>query len=67
MEFPEYQKSKRALILWLDRLEQQLGYEQVSELEEAINAHFGWEARAYYLFGLNLRRDLCAALFSEAC
>lgn len=67
MEFPEYRESKQALSLWLDRLKQQLGYEQASALEEVINLHLSGEAQAYYLFGLNLRQELRAALFGGVC
>lgn len=35
-----------------------IGYERYSRFEEALNWHLLMETRAYYLFGLQLRRDI---------
>ena len=67
MEFPEYQQSKKEVKLCFSRLEQLLDYEQLDALEEAIAVQQSWEMRACYLFGLNLRKELRAALFTGAC
>ena len=35
-----------------------IGYERYSEFESALTGHLSCEVRAYYLFGLGLRREL---------
>ena len=61
--FPEYVASKEAADHWLARVKRMLGYEEYCEFEQAMMQYYGNQAYAYYLFGLNLRRDLQKALF----
>ena len=35
-----------------------IGYERYSEFESALTSHLFCEVRAYYLFGLGLRREI---------
>lgn len=67
ISFPEYQQAAELADSWLETLKQTLGYEQFCEFEDAMIKYFGLEAQAHYLFGLRLRRELCAALFTDAC
>lgn len=39
-----------------------IGYERYSEFESILNSHLSNEVRAYYLFGLGLRREILAGL-----
>ena len=39
-----------------------IGYERYSKFESALTARLACEVRAYYLFGLGLRRELLAGM-----
>ena len=43
-------------------LEKILGYDQCSHLEEVVNRQLSLEVRAYYLFGLGLRKQVLSGL-----
>ena len=55
---PEYVQAERNYNQHVRELEALVGYERFSAFEEALNYHLALEARAYYLFGLQLRRDI---------
>lgn len=64
LSFPEFQQAERTARLALQRLEDVLGKEEFYKLEDAITAYYAMEAQAHYLFGLNLRQELRAELFT---
>ena len=39
-----------------------IGYERYARFEEALTLHMSFEHRAYYLFGLGLRREVLKGL-----
>ena len=59
---PEYVQAEREYNRVSQELLDLIGYERYSQVEAVINWHFSIENRAYYLFGLGLRREVLAGL-----
>lgn len=59
---PEYVQAERECSLAFRELEKILGYDQCSHLEEVVNRQLSLEVRAYYLFGLGLRKQVLSGL-----
>jgi len=55
---PEYVQAERDFQQAVRELEALIGYERYIRFEEAMTWHMFLENRAYYLFGLKLRRDI---------
>ena len=59
---PEYVQAERECSLAFRELEKILCYDQCSHLEEVVNRQLSLEVRAYYLFGLGLRKQVLSGL-----
>ena len=59
---PEYVQAERDYMQAAQELKELVGYERFNHFEEAVSWHMAAENRAYYLFGLNLRRKLLEEL-----
>ena len=59
---PEYVQAEREYNRATAELMDIIGYERYSKFESALTAHLACEVRAYYLFGLGLRRELLAGI-----
>ena len=55
---PEYVQAEQEYNRVTAELMNLIGYERYSEFESALTGHLSCEVRAYYLFGLGLRREL---------
>ena len=59
---PEYMQARQAYLQAAGKVEQLLGPKHYCRYEALLNQYIGMSERAYYLFGLQLRRDLLEAL-----
>ena len=59
---PEYVQAEREYNRATAELMDNIGYERYSNFESALTARLACEVRAYYLFGLGLRRELLAGM-----
>lgn len=59
---PEYVQAEREYDEASRELEQLIGYERYSRFESALNAQLSAVVRAYYLFGLGLKREILQSL-----
>lgn len=59
---PEYVQAEREYNRAAKDLLELIGYERYSEFESALTSHLFCETRAYYLFGLGLRREILEGL-----
>ena len=59
---PEYVQAEQEYNKAAQELMELIGYERYSEFESILNSHLSNEVRAYYLFGLGLRREILAGL-----
>ena len=59
---PEYVQAEREYNRATAELMELIGYERYSRFEEALNWRLAAENRAYYLFGLGLRREVLEGL-----
>ena len=59
---PEYVQAEQDYNRAVQELAAMIGYENYSRFEEAVTWHLALENRAYYLFGLGLRKQLLAGL-----
>lgn len=59
---PEYVQAEQEYNRASQELLSLTGYERYSQFEEAINRRLSYEVKAAYLFGLELRRELLAAM-----
>lgn len=59
---PEYVQAEQEYNRVTAELMDLIGYERYSRFEEALTYHLFHETRAYYLFGLGLRRELLSGL-----
>ena len=55
---PEYVQAELAYNRAARELMDLIGYERYARFEEALTLHMSFEHRAYYLFGLGLRREI---------
>lgn len=55
---PEYVQAERKYNKVAAELMDLIGYERYSEFESALTSRLSCEMRAYYLFGLGLRREI---------
>ncbi len=55
---PEYVQAERDFQQAAREVEDLIGYERYSRFEAAMTWHLFLENRAYYLFGLGLRREI---------
>ena len=63
---PGYQTAEADFASQADQISRLVGPECYLPFEAAMNAQLAYEARAYYLFGLGLRRELLSALREAA-
>ena len=59
---PDYLAAEERFEAQADQVSRLLGPELYLPFEEAMNAQLAYEARAHYLFGLGLRREVLEAL-----
>lgn len=59
---PEYARAEQEYNRAAEELAGLIGYERYSRFEEALNWRLAAENRAYYLFGLGLRREISAGM-----
>ena len=59
---PEYVQAEREYNKVAAELMDLIGYERYARFEEALTLHMSFEHRAYYLFGLGLRREVLKGL-----
>ena len=59
---PGYQTAEADFSSQADQISRLVGPECYLPFEAAMNVQLAYEARAYYLFGLGLRRELLSAL-----
>ena len=62
---PGYREAEADFARQADQVSRLLGPELYLPFEEAMNAQLAYEARAHYLFGLGLRREVLEALGRE--
>ena len=55
---PEYIQAREEYYALAQELEETMGRQWYFTFEDRLNQYCGWESRAYYLFGLNLRREI---------
>ena len=55
---PEYVQAREEYCALAQELEETMGRQWYFTFEDRLNQYCGWESRAYYLFGLNLRREI---------
>ena len=65
MSIPEYRAASKAMHASTQKMIQKVGFEEYCEFERVVSAFHSWEAQAYYLFGLHLRRELCEAMMGD--
>ena len=61
-QIPEYAQAERKYDQAIQELTELIGFDRFSRFEDVLNWHFSLENRAYYLFGLGLRRDILESL-----
>ncbi len=59
---PEYVQADREYAKATQELIDLIGFERYSRFETVLGWHFALENRAYYLFGLGLRRDILESI-----
>ncbi len=59
---PEYVQAEREYNRASAELMDLIGFARYSRFEEALTCHLFHETRAYYLFGLGLRREILSGL-----
>ena len=59
---PGYAQAEREYDRAAQELMELIGYERYARFEEALTLHMSFEHRAYYLFGLGLRREVLKGL-----
>lgn len=59
---PDYVQARQAYLQAAGEVEQLLGPQRYLLYEDLLNRYIAAEERAFYLFGLRLRRELLAAL-----
>jgi len=59
---PEYAQAERDLRSAAEELERALGYEEYCRLEDTAIQYFGLLEKAYYLFGLGIKREVLQAI-----
>ena len=64
-EMPEYVRAQEEYSTLAQELEQAMGRQWYFTYEDRLNQYWAWENRAYYLFGLNLRREILEGLQVE--
>ena len=63
---PAYRAAERDYRAAMDRAAGSLDRELFLDLDQAVGAYLAQEVRAYYLFGLGLRRQVLDALAADA-
>ena len=59
---PEYVQAREEYYALAQELERTMGRKWYFTFEDRLNQYWAWENRAYYLFGLQLRREVLEAL-----
>ena len=62
---PEYVQAREEYYALAQELEEAMGRQWYFTFEDRLNQYCGWESRAYYLFGLKLRREILEGLQGE--
>ena len=64
-EMPEYVRAQEEYSTLAQELEQAMGRQWYFTFERKLNQYWALENQAYYLFGLNLRREILEGLQVE--
>ena len=59
---PGYARAEQEYRQAIQELEDLIGFKRYSQFENAMTSHLSYEVRAYYLFGLGLRREISAGM-----
>ena len=59
---PEYVQAREEYYALAQELEHTMGRKWYFTFEDRLNQYWAWENRAYYLFGLQLRREVLETL-----
>lgn len=59
---PGYAQAEQEYRQAIQELEDLIGFKRYSQFENAMTSHLSYEVRAYYLFGLGLRKQLLDGL-----
>ena len=62
---PEYVQAREGYYALAQGLGGTMGRQRYFTFEDRLNQYCGWESRAYYLFGLKLRREILEGLQGE--
>ena len=63
--FPEYVQAREEYHALAQELEETMGRQWYFTFEDRLNQYWAWENQAYYLFGLNLRREILEGFQGE--
>ena len=62
---PEYVQAREEYLALAQELEEAMGRQWYFTFEDRLNQYWAWENQAYYLFGLNLRREILEGFQGE--
>ena len=62
---PEYVRAREEYHALAQELEEAMGRQWYFTFEDRLNQYWAWENQAYYLFGLNLRREILEGFQGE--
>ena len=62
---PEYVQAQEEYSAMAQELEEAMGRQWYFTFEDRLNQYWAWENQAYYLFGLNLRREILEGFQGE--
>ena len=62
---PEYVQAREKYYALTQELEAAMGRQWYFTFEDRLNQYWAWENQAYYLFGLNLRREILEGFQGE--
>ena len=62
---PEYVQAREEYYALAQELEETMGRQWYFTFEDRLNQYWAWENQAYYLFGLNLRREILEGFQGE--
>ena len=62
---PEYQQARQEYQRLAEEVQQALGYQRYIDYEAALNQYWAIDNRAFYLFGVGLRKELLEGLYQR--
>ena len=62
---PEYQQARQEYQQLAEEVERALGSKRYIDYEEALNQYWAIDNRAFYLFGVGLRKELLEGLYQR--